>query len=169
MDGNFVPPSGWFGVAQRMSLSPDTAKRPMLSCRTPASCRAFFLSPTEFAFRPVSTTCPPGAVWDLGRKHRTEPMPPEPDGLMADIYPSLVQHVLDVPERERETDVEYHRKADDLRARLEVLKRPSLVITGRYSPPSACSIGHFGRDSAFCRTLRRRELFGRNCHPSRLR
>ena len=59
---------------------------------------------------------------DLGREHRTEPVPPEPHRLVADIDAPLMEQVLDVTKRQRETDVEHHRQADDLFARLEVLE-----------------------------------------------
>ncbi len=41
---------------------------------------------------------------------------------MADIDPALVQQIFDTPKRERETDVQHHRKADDLGTGFEVLK-----------------------------------------------
>jgi hypothetical protein len=39
---------------------------------------------------------------------------------VADIDTALMEQVLDVPKREREAHVEHHRKADDLRAGVEV-------------------------------------------------
>jgi len=59
---------------------------------------------------------------DLSGEQRAEPMPPEPDGFMADLDTALMQQILDVPKREREPDVHHHRQADDLAARLEVLE-----------------------------------------------
>ena len=50
-------------------------------------------------------------------------MPPEPDCLIANVDAALVEQILDIPKRQREADVEHHRQADDLGARLEVLKR----------------------------------------------
>ena len=50
----------------------------------------------------------------------TEPVPPEAHDLVADLDAALVQQVFDVPQRQRETDVEHHSQADDLVARLEV-------------------------------------------------
>jgi len=41
---------------------------------------------------------------------------------MADIDAAFVQQILNIPKREREPDVQHHRKANDLRARLEVAK-----------------------------------------------
>ena len=52
---------------------------------------------------------------DLGGKHRAEPVPPKPHSLVADLDATLVQQVLDVAKRHRETDEEHNRQADDLR------------------------------------------------------
>ncbi len=41
---------------------------------------------------------------------------------MTHVDASLVQQVLNTPKRERETDVQHHRQADDLGAGLEVLE-----------------------------------------------
>ena len=38
---------------------------------------------------------------DVAGKHRPEPIPPHPHGLVAQIDPALEQQVLDVPERQR--------------------------------------------------------------------
>jgi len=35
---------------------------------------------------------------DFWRKHRSEPMPPKPDSLVADVNAPLVQQVLHIPE-----------------------------------------------------------------------
>jgi hypothetical protein len=39
---------------------------------------------------------------DLGSKHRTKPVPPKPDRLMADVDPALGQEILDVAQRQRD-------------------------------------------------------------------
>ena len=57
---------------------------------------------------------------DYRGKHRPEPVPPEPHGLMQDFDPPFVQEVLYVAKRQREPDVEHHRQADDLRRGFEV-------------------------------------------------
>lgn len=49
-------------------------------------------------------------------------MPAESDGLLADVDAALVQEVFGITKRERESDVEHHRQADNLPARLEVDK-----------------------------------------------
>ncbi len=42
---------------------------------------------------------------------------------MAHVDASLVQQIFDISKRERETDVQHHRKADDLGTGFEVLER----------------------------------------------
>jgi len=49
-----------------------------------------------------------------------KPVPPEPHRLMRDIDAPLMQKVVDVPERERISDVHHHCQADDLGRGLEV-------------------------------------------------
>jgi hypothetical protein len=53
------------------------------------------------------------ALADLGGKYRPEPVPPEPDRLVANVDAALVEKVLDITEREWKLDVHHHRKADD--------------------------------------------------------
>lgn len=59
---------------------------------------------------------------DLGCEHRAEAMPPEPDRLVADVDPTFVQQVFDIPKRQREADIHHHGKTDNLARRLEVLE-----------------------------------------------
>jgi hypothetical protein len=75
------------------------------------------------------------ALPDLGGEHRTEAMPPKPDGLMADLDAALVQKVLDVPQREREPDIEHHRQSDDLGAGLEPFERIGFGYDGMLLGP----------------------------------
>ena len=63
----------------------------------------------------------------ISEANNGQPEPPEPDGLMAHLDAALVQQALYIPEREREPDVEHHRQADDLGARLEVSERAALA------------------------------------------
>jgi len=58
------------------------------------------------------------ALPDLGCANRPDMVPPEPAGLAADLCALLVQRALDVPKRQRETDVEHRFHSDDLRAGL---------------------------------------------------
>ena len=44
--------------------------------------------------RPLETVLP-----DLGGEHRSKSMPPKSDRLMADVDASLVNQILDIPER----------------------------------------------------------------------
>jgi hypothetical protein len=37
---------------------------------------------------------------DLGGEHRAKPVPPEPDGLVADVDPALGQQIFDVSKRQ---------------------------------------------------------------------
>ena len=60
---------------------------------------------------------------DLGGEHRTEPVPPVSHRLVTDLDTPLMQEILDVSKRQRKTNVEHHRQADDLGARLEVSER----------------------------------------------
>jgi hypothetical protein len=53
-------------------------------------------------------------------------MPPVADRLVAHLDTALVQEVFNIPERKREPDVQHHRQADDLRARLEPLEGAGL-------------------------------------------
>lgn len=50
---------------------------------------------------------------------------------LTDLDLALVQQILDVSQRKWESDIEYHRQANDLGARLEVLEVVGLVIWGR--------------------------------------
>jgi hypothetical protein len=59
------------------------------------------------------------AAPEFGGKDQTKSVPPEPDRLMRDIDAALMQQVLDVPQRQRVTDIHHHRQADDLGRRLE--------------------------------------------------
>ena len=47
-------------------------------------------------------------------EHRAEPVPPESYSLMAKVDATLEQQFINVPERQREADVNHNHKADDL-------------------------------------------------------
>ena len=53
------------------------------------------------------------ALADLGGKQRTEPVPPVPHGLVADIDATLGQQVLNLPQRQREPNIHHHSEPDD--------------------------------------------------------
>jgi hypothetical protein len=71
---------------------------------------------------------------DLGCKQRTKSVPPEPDGLIADVDPLLVKKVLDVPQRKRKPDIHHDGKVDDLGAGAKV--------------PEGAAFGHLGKPLA---------------------
>ncbi len=60
---------------------------------------------------------------DLRSKHRPEPVPPISDSFVAHVDASLVQQIFDIPKRERETDVQHNRQADDLGTGFKVFER----------------------------------------------
>ena len=59
---------------------------------------------------------------DLGREHRTEPMPPKSHSFMAHINPALMQQIFHIAERQRKPHEHHNRQADDLSARFEIAK-----------------------------------------------
>ena len=50
---------------------------------------------------------------------------------MADVDAALMQQILDVAQRERETDIHHDRQADDFGGRLEVPKRGAFCHPGK--------------------------------------
>jgi len=62
----------------------------------------------------IKTTMNPSFP-DLCGEHRPEPVPPEPDRLMADVDAPFEQKVFDLAERQWIPDVDHHRQADHLR------------------------------------------------------
>ena len=54
------------------------------------------------------------ALPDLRREHRTEPIPPQPHRLVANVDAAFEQNVLNLAQRQRVADVHHHREADDL-------------------------------------------------------
>ena len=60
---------------------------------------------------------------DLGGEHRAKPVPPKPDGLMADVDPALGQEILDVAQRQRVSHVHHHDQTDDLWRAVEISER----------------------------------------------
>ncbi len=57
---------------------------------------------------------------DRPGEHRTEPVPPEPDRLVADIDATFEQQVFDLPQRQRIADVHHHREANHLGRTVEI-------------------------------------------------
>src|SRR5580692_2661395 len=60
---------------------------------------------------------------NLGDEHRAKPVPPEPDGLVADVDPALGQQILDVAQRQRVSHVHHHDQTDDLWRAVEISER----------------------------------------------
>jgi hypothetical protein len=63
---------------------------------------------------------------DLGCEHRSEQIPPSPDGFMADVDPAFVKKTFDLPQRQRDADINHHRQVENLGRRLEITERISL-------------------------------------------
>src|SRR3984885_12910157 len=63
------------------------------------------------------------SVTNLGGEHRAKPVPPEPDGLVADVDPALGQQILDVAQRQRVSNVHHHDQTDDLWRAVEISER----------------------------------------------
>jgi hypothetical protein len=57
---------------------------------------------------------------DLGRKPRTEPVPPKTHRFMADIDTAFVEQIFDLPQRKRIPDIHHHSKADNFGRCLEI-------------------------------------------------
>jgi hypothetical protein len=80
---------------------------------------------------------------DLVREVSAEPINPEADTFVTDIDPAFVEKVLDIAQRQRESDIHHHAKLDDLRRGFKVAKRvrghfPRLnAKTARLTPGSA--------------------------------
>src|SRR5208337_4637856 len=70
---------------------------------------------------PAHVRYPP--LSDLGGEHRAKPVPPKPDGLMADVDPPLGQEILDVPQRQRVPDVHHHDQTDHFWRAVEISER----------------------------------------------
>ena len=60
------------------------------------------------------------ALADLGGKQRTEPVPPVPHGLVADVDATLGQQVLDLTQRQWEANIHHHSEPDDLGRTVEI-------------------------------------------------
>ena len=70
-----------------------------------------------------STQMPCSLATDLGRKDRTKTVPPISHRLMAHIDPAFVKQILNIAERERKTDIQHHRKSDNLGRGFEIAER----------------------------------------------
>ena len=68
---------------------------------------------------------------DLRGDHWTKAVPPISDRFVAHIDTLLMKEIFGIPERERKTDVEHRRPADDFRAGFEGLERAGMAMPGR--------------------------------------
>jgi hypothetical protein len=64
-------------------------------------------------------------IWRGNNKLRSmaEPIPPKADRFVAYVDAALVQQVLDISKRKRESDIHYHSQANDFWTTMEVLER----------------------------------------------
>ena len=57
---------------------------------------------------------------DLVREHRTEPVPPEPNRLVADVDAPLEQSILNLSQRQRIAEIHHHHEVDHLGRAVEI-------------------------------------------------
>ena len=57
---------------------------------------------------------------DLRREHRAKPVPPKPDGIMADVDPALRQEILDVSQQQWVPHVHHYDQTDHFWRAVEV-------------------------------------------------
>jgi hypothetical protein len=57
---------------------------------------------------------------DLVGEHRTEAIPPEPYRLVTNVDAPLEQNILDLPQRQRITDIHHHREVTYLGRAIEI-------------------------------------------------
>jgi len=50
---------------------------------------------------------------DIRCKHWTEPVPPVPDRLMANVDPALREQIFDIPQAQRKPNIHHHHKPND--------------------------------------------------------
>lgn len=68
---------------------------------------------------------------NLGCRRRAAPVPPQTNGLMANVNAALVKQVLDISKRKREANVHHDCQTKDFRAGSKV---PDWTAFGRYLP-----------------------------------
>ena len=85
---------------------------------------------------------------DLGREHRTKPVPPVSHRLMADLDPAFVQKIFHVVQRQRIPNVKHHREADYTGKGFEVSERTAIchVLNPRCA---ASGLNRYCSDSTF--------------------
>jgi hypothetical protein len=60
---------------------------------------------------------------DLGSKHRTKPVPPKSDSLMASVDPTLGPEILDIAQRQRVSHLHHHDQPDPFWRAVEISER----------------------------------------------
>jgi hypothetical protein len=63
------------------------------------------------------------SLTNLGGEDRAKPVPPEPDGLVADVDPALGPEIFDVAQRQQISHLHHHDQTDDLRRAVEISER----------------------------------------------
>lgn len=70
----------------------------------------------------------------LRREHRINSIPPVTDACVTNVDPAFVEQILDIAERQWETDIHHHRKPNNFRRRVEVaewvLDHPKMLGQG---------------------------------------
>jgi len=77
---------------------------------------------------------------DFGREDGAEPVPPIADRFVRYVDAALVEKILDVPKRERVSNIHHYREADDLGTGLEVSENAGMTHGIEGSGP--CSDGN---------------------------
>ena len=95
---------------------------------------------------PVDASAP-----DLGGEHRPESPPPEPHSFVANIDTALMGQVLDIPQQQRESDVEHDRQTDNLGRGFELTK-PETFGYARTLPTNSLHLMGDSSDSALTAT-----------------
>ena len=95
---------------------------------------------------PAHVVDPPAT--NLAGKERTEPIPPQAHGLVAKVVAALEQEILDIPQRQRKSDIQHHHQPDHFRRRVETPKRAWRKCSGFAAhaeaippPGGACHVG----------------------------
>ena len=71
---------------------------------------------------------------DVASEQQTEPVPPHPHRLVADVDPAFEQQVLDVPEAQGVLRVHHHHQADHFGRGVEVAERAGGFAGARHDP-----------------------------------
>ena len=82
--------------------------------------------------RPVAPVYVPPP--DLASEHRSNPIPPVPQRLVADVDARFEQNVFNLAQRQRIADVQHHREANDLGRTVEITQGISHRLRLRNSP-----------------------------------